>query len=44
LLYVTTQSLYPSYLGIVQNMTQSFNVTKWRGKEGQISIYGLVGL
>lgn len=28
LLYVTTQSLYPSYLGIVQNMTQSFNVTK----------------
>jgi hypothetical protein len=28
LLYVATQSLYPSYLGIVQNMTLSFNVTK----------------
>ncbi len=28
LLYTTTQSLYPNYLGIAQNMTQSFNITK----------------
>lgn len=28
LLYVALQSLYPSNLGIAQNMTQSFNVTK----------------
>jgi hypothetical protein len=28
LLFVAMQSLYPNYLGIAQNMTQSFNVTK----------------
>jgi len=28
LLYVATQSTYPTYLGIAQNMTQSFNITK----------------
>jgi hypothetical protein len=28
LLYVAAQSVYPNYLGIAQNMTQSFNVVK----------------
>jgi hypothetical protein len=28
LLYVATQDVYPDYLGITQNMTQSFNVVK----------------
>jgi len=28
LLYVATQDVYPDYLGIAQNMTQSFNVVK----------------
>jgi hypothetical protein len=28
LLYVATQSVYPNYLGIAQNMTQSFNVVR----------------